>query len=444
MGRRSMLLKLTALVAVVGFIAAACSSSNSSSDTTTTAASSSGGQAAARGGDGTLDIATIIAETGQLGAYGPGVLAAIKLAVDDINAAGGVLGKPVTLEPNQDDASDAQKAGTAADQVINGTQADAVIGALGSGASAAIIEKLASAGIVQCSPSNTAASLTQKNDYGGHYFRTAPSDELQAPVLADKILQDGHKKIAIIARNDDYGTGFASSLKSDLEDSNATVTQSVSYDPNAPDLKAQVQQVVNSNPDAIAMISFTDDGAKILSGLIESGWSPGQKPVYGTDGIQGDTVDAQGQIKPQSVGAQVNPNDPKALDGLLGSAPAFSVSPEFKTRFEAVKPPTAQSVFTGQAYDCVTIIALAAEQAKSDKTSDIVTNIEKVTNDGDECNSYSACKALIDEGKDVAYVGAVGAINLDAKGDPTVGDYDIWKLEGGRLQTLETVKQTRN
>lgn len=444
MGRRSALVKLVALGAAVAFVTAACGDSKTSSDSTTTAASSTAGQAAPRGGDGALDIATIIAETGQLGAYGPGVLAAIKLAVDDINAAGGVLGQPVKLEPNQDDASDPQKAGTAADQVINGTQAEAVIGALGSGASAAIIEKLASAGLVQCSPSNTAASLTQKNDYGGHYFRTAPSDDLQAPVLADKILQDGHKKIAIIARNDDYGKGFASSLQTDLQDGGATVTQNVSYDPNAPDLKAQVQQALGSNPEAVAVIAFTDDGAKILSGMIESGWSPGQKPVYGTDGIQGDTVDAAGQIKPGSVGAQVNPNDPTALDGLMGSAPAFSVSPEFKTRFEAVKPPTAQTVFTGQAYDCVTIIALAAEQAKSDKTSDIVANISKVTNDGEVCNSFSSCKELIAAGKDVAYVGAVGEINLDQNGDPTVGDYDIWELQQGRLKTLETVKQTRS
>lgn len=443
MGRRSALVKFTAMVGIAAFIAAACSKSSTTSETSTTAASS-GGQAAVRGGDGPLDIATIIAETGQLGAYGPGVLAAIKLAVDDVNAAGGVLGNPVTLQPNQDDASDPQKAGTAADQVINGTKAQAVIGALGSGASAAIIEKLASAGVVQCSPSNTAASLTQKNDYGGHFFRTAPSDDLQAPVLADKILKDGHTKIAIIARNDDYGTGFSSALRTDLRNGGATVTQSVAYDPTAPDLKAQVQQALNSSPDAIAMIAFTDDGAKILSNLIENGWSPSQKPIYGTDGIQGDTVDAAGTIKPGSVGAQVNPNDPKALDGLLGSAPSFSVSPEFKTRFEAVKPPTAQSVFTGQAYDCVTIIALAAEQAKSDKTDDIVANIQKVTNDGEQCNSFAACKALIDKGNDIAYVGAVGAINLDSNGDPTVGDYDIWTLENGRLKTLETVKQTRN
>ncbi|MFN8103141.1 MAG: ABC transporter substrate-binding protein [Acidimicrobiia bacterium] len=443
MGRRSSLVKLATLVAVTGLLVAACSKSSTSGDTTTTAASG-GGQAAARGGDGALDIATIISETGDLGAYGPGVLAAIKLAVDDINGAGGVLGQPVTLEANQDDASTAEQAGTAADQVVNGTKADAVIGALGSGASAAIIEKLASAGLVQCSPSNTAASLTQKNDYGGHYFRTAPSDDLQAPVLADRIIQDGRKKIAIIARNDDYGTGFASALKTDLENGGATVTQSVSYDSKSPDVKAQVQQALNSNPDTIAMISFTDDGAKVLSALIENGWSPGQKPVYGTDGIQGDTVDAQGQLKPKSVGAQVNPNDPKALDGLMGSAPAFSMAPEFKARFEAVKPPTAQSVFTGQAYDCVTIIALAAEQAKSDKTSDIIANIQKVTNDGEQCTSFAACKKLIDAGNDIAYVGAVGPINLDANGDPTVGEYEIWELQDGRLKTLENVKQTRN
>lgn len=437
--RRNTLRVLIVVVAAVGLVAGACGGDDKSDSTTTTAKEADG---SGRGNvDGQLLLGALVPQTGDLSAIAKSLQTPIEMAVASINEAGGVNGKPVKVNI-ADDGTNPNVAATSYAKLVNTDKVDAIIGPAPSGVAAKMLDSFKTDKVPACSGSTTAANL--KDGGGGYFFRTAPGDDLQGPALATLITNDGHKKVAILARNDDYGKGFASSLQTDLQDGGATVTQNVSYDPNAPDLKAQVQQALGSNPEAVAVIAFTDDGAKILSGMIESGWSPGQKPVYGTDGIQGDTVDAAGQIKPGSVGAQVNPNDPTALDGLMGSAPAFSVSPEFKTRFEAVKPPTAQTVFTGQAYDCVTIIALAAEQAKSDKTSDIVANISKVTNDGEVCNSFSSCKELIAAGKDVAYVGAVGEINLDQNGDPTVGDYDIWELQQGRLKTLETVKQTRS
>lgn len=423
---------------------AACAKSSDSgggdSGTTTTAA-----PAAARGSaDAPLTMATIVSTTGGLGQYGPGILTATQLAVKDINDAGGVNGKPVVLEANIDDATKPEVAQQAADTVINSSKAQALLGALGTKQSLAILDKVTGAGINMCSPSNTGAVFSTKDDHGGFYFRTAPSDDLQGPALADVITGDGHKKVAILARNDDYGKGFANAIESNLNSSGATVTANIAYDPNASDLSADVQKAVQSSPEAIAVIGYADDGAKILTGLIQNNFGPATKPVYTGDGMQSATVDKNGEVDKESLGYQTNPSDPFVIDGLGGTAPSADSSAEFKARFDAVKQPGDQNTFTGQSYDCTTIVALAAEAAKSGLSTDIQKKVLEVADDkGEVCTSFKDCKALLDQGKDIAYKGAIGEIGLDKNGDPTVGNYDVWTLEKGKIVTKDTIVQRK-
>jgi branched-chain amino acid transport system substrate-binding protein len=83
----------------------------------------------------------------------------------------------------------------------------AIIGAAATGMTMAVIDNVTSAGVVQCSPSNTGIGLTTYPD-NGYYFRTAPSDVLQAPVLADLVVNAGYTNVAVVARADDYGVPF--------------------------------------------------------------------------------------------------------------------------------------------------------------------------------------------------------------------------------------------
>ena len=84
---------------------------------------------------------------------------------------------------------------------------DAIIGAASSGVSLTVIDKITGAGVVQFSPANTSKTLSDYPDKG-LYFRTAPSDILQGAVLGEVIAGDGLASVAIIARNDAYGTGL--------------------------------------------------------------------------------------------------------------------------------------------------------------------------------------------------------------------------------------------
>lgn len=139
--------------------------------------------------------------------------AGARLAIKELNEAGGVLGAPVKWREGSDGA-DAQAAiAQVAQHKAEGVHV--LIGTSGSGVATAVIPEIVKNGMVMISPSNTAASLSTIDD-GGLYFRTAPSDVLQARALADMIMRDGTRKVALIGRKDAYGTGLIQGVRKEL------------------------------------------------------------------------------------------------------------------------------------------------------------------------------------------------------------------------------------
>ena len=240
-----------------------------------------------RKGDGVLKIGTILPQTGSLAFLGPPEFAGFDLAIKDINDNGGVLGKPV--EGIKGDSGDAttDTANQTVDRLLS-QNVDAIIGAASSGVSLTVIDKITGAGVVEFSPANTSKKLSTYADKG-LYFRTAPSDILQAATLSGVIAGDGNATVAIIARNDAYGTGLAGDLATDLKAAGLTVVVTKLYDEKAPNFDAEVAAAKAANPDAIALISF-DEGSRILTKMVEQGIGPKDKKVYGCDGNMGNAL----------------------------------------------------------------------------------------------------------------------------------------------------------
>jgi ABC-type branched-subunit amino acid transport system substrate-binding protein len=240
-----------------------------------------------RKGDGVLKIGTILPQTGNLAFLGPPEFAAFDLAIKDINEAGGVLGKPV--EGIKGDSGDAttDTVNQTTDRLI-AQNVDALIGAASSGVSLKVIDKITGAGIVQFSPANTSKKLSTYADKG-LYFRTAPSDIVQGAVLGELISGEGAKNVAIIARNDAYGTGLAEDLTKALTDAGAKVVITKIYDEKAEKFNTEVGEIKAKSPDALAIIGF-EESSKILSALVEAGIGPTKLKTYGCDGNIGNAL----------------------------------------------------------------------------------------------------------------------------------------------------------
>jgi ABC-type branched-subunit amino acid transport system substrate-binding protein len=362
------------------------------------------------GRDDKLDIGYILPESGPLAFLGAPQIEGVRLAVADINEAGGVNDQDVELQTG-DEAGDAAQAQEAAARLINGG-VDAIVGAAASGMSQEFIQLTHDNEIVQCSASNTSPAFTDQEN-NAFYFRTVPPDEAVAPIIADEVVGDGAQNVVIAARADDYGVALADLVDAGLQDLGATVAENLQYDPNTSDFSAEVSSITGANPDAVIIIGF-GEAATLIRQLLESG-VPGDA-IYGGDGLFG-----------PALVDDVNPDDPGFISGMkvIGAAGGQ----EFNDRLnEQLGDEEGNLIYGGQAYDCTIVIALAAIAADSTDPAVFNDEIENITKDGTECTDFAECKELLENGEEIDYSGASGPLQL-TRPDPTFGRYAVGQFQ---------------
>jgi len=407
------------LVGAVALSACGSSSKSTSPSGSPSAASPSGGSAASPAArpkaTDQLTIGTLLPETGDLAFLGPPEIAGTSLAINDINAAGGVLGKPVKLIKGDSGDTSTNIASQTVDREL-GQGTGAIIGAASSGVTLTVIDKVVQSGTILFSPANTSQKLTNYPKKG-LYFRTAPPDNLQGQLDGDVITGDGHQKIAIVARQDPYGTGLADSAQKSIEAAGGQVVKKVVYDPNAQSYDNEVDQLVQAKPDAILYITF-DEGAKILTRAIEKGIGPDKVPAYFVDGNVGN-----------SLGDKIK--KPGALGGSKGTQPGTKKGSDFIAKLKAVDPKLKDFNYSDSSYDAVIITALAAEAAKTADPVAVAKQIDDVTRGGEVCKTFAACLPLAKAGKDLHYEGILGDISFNDHGEPAKGSYEILQYGKG-------------
>ena len=424
--------KALALIAILALVAAACGGSDGGSDeavvevetteapATTEAPTTTAAPAPA---SDPLILASLMPLSGDLASLGPGIALGAALAVEQINAAGGINGQPVQLIEGDSGCDGAVALTSLNDVIAQGAQG--VMGAACSGTSLAILDTAIAAEVVMVSPSNTSPQFT-KMDKKGFYARTAPSDLLQGDVLASLLVEDGVQTVSIISRADSYGRGLAEATAAAFEAAGGTVKTIVYHATDASEFTSEVTAVGKGGADAIVGILFPETGCGVLQPAFEQGLL--DTPWYMTDGVK----DA-GLASLCGLGT--------ALDGFKGTAPG-SAAGEAKDAFEAAYAEVSADgsptfIFAPQAYDAVMLMAISAA-ANGVTGPEIASGLVAASSGGEKCIGV-ACIALAADGVDVDYVGASGEIELNAVGDPTAATYDIWTTEGDTNPVLRSV-----
>ena len=259
--------------------------------------------------DGVLKIGYLLPTSGDAANVGPPMISGIEIAIRDINAAGGVNGQPVSLVGG-DEGSDASVTGVGADQLLNSEKVDVLIGPASSTTALSVLGRITGAGVLDCSPSSTALALEQFPD-DGYYVRTAPSDRLQGVALAEVIAEGGYRTVALMSPNDDYGQGMADVLVDELRENGIRVTISYAYDASGTNFAPDVRQVLETDPEAIAVIGLPDTAGLVLRKLIDLGAGPDQLPTFVPDGL-----------RVANLYQRVDPNRPESTAGIRGTAVA--------------------------------------------------------------------------------------------------------------------------
>ena len=367
-------------------------------------------------GNGTLTIGQLAPQTGQLNNLVQSFIAPVTLAIEEMNAAGGVLGQPVGYSL-ADDGSNPDVAIASIEQLLEGGTVDAIMGPATSGTMIGIMDQVRAAKVLDCSGSNTSAELSRLNS-GGYYFRTTPPDTLQGPALAKLVLGDKRKRMAIIARRDTYGVGLGTEVKAAVTKGGAKVVADVKFDPDAQSFDADVQKIARAKPDAVVVLAFETDGADVFRTMVGQNLGPQQVGVYTADGMRNNRF-----------GELVDPNNPGVVAGIKGTAPAAvpaGVQTPFNERFAATG---VDPIFSAYYYDCTMLTALAAEKAKSDDPAKMRQVFAANTRGKVKCNTFATCKAALDDKKTIEYQGASAVfknMNKFGKFQPRAGSYEIW------------------
>ena len=372
-------------------------------------------------GDGTLTLGSLLPQTGDLAFLGPPEFAGVDLAVEDMNAAGGVLGQDVVNVKADSGDGTPDIAGSEVDKLFN-QDADAVIGAAASGVSVSVIDKITGAGVVHFSPANTAAGFDTYDD-NGLYFRTAPSDRLQGQVLANLAVEDGFSNVAIMARQDFYGEGLAEQVQTTLEEKGATVADFVLYAADAQNYTAEVNQIAAAKPDALVLVAF-EETTKIVPQLIAKGIGPQDIQIYFVDGNLADYS-----------------KETFDLTGVKGTLPVSGdPDPGFNDRLLEIDPKLKDYSYGPQSYDAAIILGLAAIAADSDNGEAVGGEIINVTREGTQCSTFEECAQLLEDGEDIDYEGASGPTDMNDSGSPASGTIGINEYtKGNKYEQVDQV-----
>jgi branched-chain amino acid transport system substrate-binding protein len=422
--------KLTALSIGVALLATACggSSTPGSTGSTTPAASgiacpapsASGGATTAPGAGGSvpasttttetaLKIGSLLPTTGSLAFLGPPEIAGVNLGIKEVNDAGGVLGKPVEVI-HRDSGDTKTDIATQSTTALLGSGVSAVIGAASSGVSKTVINQITGAGVIQFSPANTSPDFTTWDDKG-LYWRTAPSDVLQGKVLGNYMATCGAQTVGMIVLNDAYGTGLAKNVKSAFEAAGGKVVAEELFNEGDSQFSSQVDKVIASKPDAIALITF-DQAKSIVPLMTGKGIKATQMFM-----VDGNTSDYSKDFQAGT------------LKGAQGTIPGTFAKDDFKKKLLAIDPALKDYSYAGESYDAVNLIALAAEAAKSTKGTDIAKQLKAVSEAGEKCTDFASCVTLLRNGKDIDYDGQSGPVTFSDAGDPTEAYIGIYEYQ---------------
>ena len=287
---------------------------------------------------------------------------------------------------------------------------DAVVGPASSTNALATLDLLMSADVLTCSPTASAMALDDFPDSEQQFFRTVPSDSMQAEAIGLLAEGTGARSAIVTFLDDAYGRPFEKATVRALQSRGMSVLDSVPFSAELESLVDQATMIGESDVGVVVVIANGEQGTRMLTALGEATaqFPNGQAPLV----IVNDAVR--------------RPPSPQLVQAL---------SPEVRTRVVGVSPRAIgtevdepSGAYATNAYDCVNLIALAATQAETDDARQIGQQMVEASSSGAPCREFDDCVQLLAD-RNVDYDGPSGNLELGADGDPVTARFDRFTFD---------------
>ncbi len=332
--------------------------------------------------------------TGDLANIGANARAAVEIALEEINAAGGVNGQPlkVIFEDDQCNAAGGSKAGS---KLINVDKVPTILGSVCSPATlslAPIAEQAKVSVLAYCS---TAPTITAAGDY---IFRDVPSDLFQGDYAANYAYTTlGKRKAAIVYINHDWGVGLKKAFGDAFKKLGGEVVLEEGYAPDSKDLRSQMTKVKASGADLLYFPGFPDGTIAALKQTKELGLTI---TTLGADAWDDGKVWSE-------LGA--------AGEGALFTVVGTNANDSFKAKMKAKVGSDEIIYCSNYAYDGLKILAQA---------------LNTTSGKGGEALKDALYKTQYKNGV------ASASIAFDQNGDPTTFNYLVKVVKNGKSEPL--------
>jgi branched-chain amino acid transport system substrate-binding protein len=208
-----------------------------------------------------IQIGAVVSKTGVADVYGERVQNGLDLALEEINAAGGVAGKTLTLV-YRDDESDPKIGTMVTEDLIEEVGVRTIIGAVTSPVTLEIAPICEKRRVVLLSPTSSAPEITEAGTY---IFRNYPSDILEGTTIADFARDLGLAKVAIFAVNNEFGAGLKKVFTQKYENRFREVVGTFDFfETDTAAYPAMVEEVKALQPEGIYLIGYVNEVAQFL------------------------------------------------------------------------------------------------------------------------------------------------------------------------------------
>jgi branched-chain amino acid transport system substrate-binding protein len=297
------------------------------------------------GGADKVRIGVFMSLTGTTANFGISSVNGIKLATEEVNAAGGINGKQIDLLV-QDDRSDASEAATIVTKFVTQDQVHAILGEVASSRSIAAAPIAQNAHVPMLTPSSTNPEVTKKGDY---IFRSCFIDPVQGAAIAQFAAKTLNAKNAAIMvdRKNDYSTGLEEVINQTFTKLGGKIVATQSYQEGDQDFNAQLTSLKGANPEVIFVPGYYNDVGLIAKQARDKGITV---PLVGGDGWDSTQLYAIGgsalngsyftnHYSPYDTDPKVQKfvNDYKAKYGSIPDALAATAYDAAHIMFDAIK-----------------------------------------------------------------------------------------------------------
>jgi branched-chain amino acid transport system substrate-binding protein len=355
--------------------------------------------------------------TGAGGAYGPSMAKVAKALVGRINSAGGVLGRPISLDV-EDDQTNPTVGVQAAHKLIDVNKVVAIVGTWASAVTSAVAPLCWESHTMLFTVSG-ADSIT-KLPHHGYIIRTQPNTHLQSGRAAEFLVQQGSRRVFGLSAQTPFAVDSWNRLNEVLEKGGATGVGDIVYDPKQTSFRSEIGKALAAKPDTLFLNSYAPDLEILLREIYQAGFE-GKKFTFAYA-----ATDAVLKALPAGV-----------TNGLWSFAPSPDVaSPAYKA-VQAILGINDPDPYSCQIYDHVSLVSLAIGKAKATSGVAIHDNVRKISQGpGEKISDAVAGLKLLAEGKEINYEGASGPCDFTPTGDIVSCKFLFQVAEGQRNKTL--------